>query len=169
MKTHRRTIWVTLALIGMLLFATGSAAAGATMTEYTGKEYLVQVINPGEWTFPNGNVHLRGAIQEFRDETDDPRITGNFTIVANANWDANGAGNSWGTYRRVVVCEGGGDGIWEGTWTAKHYAGGGSTVHGVGHGISGCVEGLKQKQTVEFPGPGQFGAVTGRVLDPHGE
>jgi hypothetical protein len=169
MKRYGRTIWVALALVNMLVLATGSASALATMTEYTGIEYLVQVHNQGEWTFPNGNVHVRGAVHEYYDETDDPRITGHFTIVANVNWDANGAGNSWGTYRRVVDCEDGGVGIWEGTWTGKHYAGGGNTIHGVGHGISGCVEGLKQKQTVESPGAGQVGTVTGRVLDPHGE
>ncbi len=164
MKRHRRAMWVALALIGLLLLATGSASARATRTEYTGIETAGPLIEPGKWTYPNGHVHVRGLVQELYDVTDDARVTGTLILVANSNLDANMvAGNLWGTWSREVVCDGGG--VWEGTWTGQQYADGTGIVHGVGHGVSGCAKGLELRQTVEYPS----GTITGIILDPHGE
>ena len=102
MKRQKHLILVIMALIATLLLAAGPVAAKATVTEFEGTETLVDVPNPGTWTFPGGNIHCRGRVSLWSDDTDDWRITGMTTVVVNANWDANGVGPIWGTYHTDV-------------------------------------------------------------------
>ena len=168
MKKQRLLILVILALIAALALVTGSVAAKATKTEFTGTTSFGAVIDPGVWTFPGGNVHVRGLVQTAYLVADDPRVTGTETVVANANWDANTAGPVWGTSH--IEVDYGGGGVWEGTFTGEFYPDGSHSVRFVAHGIEGSVEGLKMSGTVVFTAdPTAPGISTGIILDPHGD
>lgn len=168
MKRQKRMILAILALIVALALVTGSVAAKATKTEFAGTTSFGEVIDPGVWTFPGGNVHIRGVVQTAYLVADDPRVTGTETVFGNANLDAFSAGRAWGTSHIEVAYEGGG--VWEGTFTAEFYADGSHSVKFVAHGIEGSVEGLKMSGTVVFPAdPTAPGISSGIILNPHGD
>jgi hypothetical protein len=168
MKKRMQLILVILALIAALSLVTGSVAAKATKTEWTGTSTLGPVIDPGIWTFPDGNVHIRGLVQELYAVVDDPRAGGREIVVANANWDADFAGPIWGTSHVQVDYEGGG--VWEGTFTGMNHADGSQSARFEYQGTEGSVRGLKMFGTVERPAdPNSPGIATGIILDPHGE
>ena len=71
----------------------------------------------GEWTFPDGNMHVRNMVQIYAAiGISDDRLTGTNTLVVNANWDENGYGPGWGTFHNDVENY---DGYWEGTFAAR--------------------------------------------------
>jgi len=144
-----------------------SVKAKARVTYFIGTETSGPILDFGTWTFPGGNILVRGFVHVWYDDCDDPRVSGTNTVVANVNSDATtGVGTMWGTFSSVSVVEGG---WWEGTWTGKFHADGSSSVRAVGHG-RGLFEGLKAKMTVEFsPDPAEPGIISGYILDPHGE
>jgi len=70
----------------------------------------------GQWTFPNGNQHVRNWVQIYNAiGLNDDRVTGINTLVANANFDANGFGPGWGTFHNESSIY---NGYWEGTFSA---------------------------------------------------
>jgi hypothetical protein len=95
MKAQKRLILTIVTVLGVLLAFVAPIAAQASITEITGTEvcHMFSPINPGTWTFPDGNVHVRGMVFLCRDESSDPRETGNIEVVMDANWDANMLGH----------------------------------------------------------------------------
>jgi hypothetical protein len=87
----------------------------------------------GEWKFPGGNMHVRNMVQVYAAiGIDDDRLTGTNTLVANANWDANGYGPGWGTFRNESSIY---NGYWAGTFSAVMSADGYiSYITGTGYG-----------------------------------
>jgi hypothetical protein len=97
-------------------------------------------------------------------------MAGTNTVVMNANLvPPDYSGPVWGTFHNEVVdgvdCPGGG--AWEGTWAGMVKADGACSYHAVGHGISGCVEGMLVKLTADCTGETTTFAST--ILDPHGQ
>jgi hypothetical protein len=71
---------------------------------------------PGEWSFTENTIHVRNWVQMYKViSDDDDRLIGLNTLIANANWDLNGYGPGWGTFRNQSSVY---DGYWEGTWSA---------------------------------------------------
>jgi hypothetical protein len=100
----------TVLTAGFLL--AGTAEAQATHTPFTGTQTCTDV-SPGEVTFPDGNVHVRGATSTCEVETTLPDAQSTSHNVLNLNLDATGSGPMWGTFSSEI------DGvtILEGAWT----------------------------------------------------
>jgi hypothetical protein len=126
------------------------------------------VLDYGTWTYPGGNMHVRGMVGQYQQSMpdSDPRCSGLNTVVTNANWDAYGAGPSWGTFHTVLE-EGSPDG-WDGTWTGMSYPDGSTSIQVVGHGYGG-LEGQHVLVDIAFPSMSAPGVASGYILDPHGE
>ena len=138
----RLSLLSILLIAAMWLSHTASAdAAGATHTPVSAWENPLcppygeghPNCTPGEWTFPGGNMHVRNMVQVYSAiGINDDRLTGTNTLVANANWDANGYGPGWGTFHNQVD---GYAGYWEGTFAAVMSADGYiSRIVGKGYG-----------------------------------
>jgi hypothetical protein len=158
MTRRSLSVWGILTLIVVLFIVPGSAIAKSTMTSCTGTETLVDVLDPGIWTFPDGRIHVRGMVMQYEEVSSCPQLAGINTVTMNANWDANEVGPIWGT-ARPETHDGG---VWEVTWTGKTYADGSSAYRAVGHGVAGSVEGLHAQL---YATNGEW---TATILDPHG-
>lgn len=159
MKRRTLSVWVILTLVVVLLIAPASVSARATQTYCTGWEIPLEVLDPGVWTYPGGNIHVRGMVMQYQEVSDCPQLAGINTVTMNANWDANYAGPIWGIAQSVTVD----GGVWESTWAGKTYADGSSEYRTVGHGVAGSVQGLHMKLSATN---GQW---TATILDPHGD
>jgi hypothetical protein len=164
--------WIVVVLLVTLTMAPGSAVARAIRVEFTGTEGAGTVIDGGIWAFlPSNNVHVRGMTTVYEEEATDPRMSGQNTVVMNANWGPDFAGPMWGTCDIVLQdgeeCPGGG--VWQGSWTGTSYADGSFSYRAVGRGVSGCVAGLKFNLVAANPGSGDVTTYSGEILDPHGE
>lgn len=132
-----------------------TALAQATVTQFTGTE-ACQPIDPGTWTFPDGNIHIRGLILLCQETSTTPLFDGENMIVLNANLRADagaflgGVGPIWGTWQMGES--------WAGTWEGESTAAG-VTYDAQGQGAGPNV-GLKLWLTTSN---GQF---TGRILAP---
>ena len=135
----------------------GSAAAQASESIFTCAPEDYVTTDPGSWSFPDGNIHIRGMKQYGRVVCDDPRQTGVNYITVNANWDANFTGPMWG----VFTFQSDEGGIFKGTWNGMMTADG-SWYNAVGNG-SGMYEGLKLWIDKEID------QTTGRILNPKGD
>ena len=138
MRRQRLFVSVILILIAVLLVAPVSVSARAVRTECTGWEIPTAILDPGVWTNPGGNIHVRGMVMQYQEVSDCPQLAGINTVTMNANWNANYAGPIWGT-AEMVTDDGG---VWQSTWTGKTYADGRSEYRAVGHGVAGSVQGL---------------------------
>jgi hypothetical protein len=156
-RKSSRVMLVLPALIAAVLLVAGPVAAQATATEVTGWVESCEYSDPGHWTYPGGNIHIRGMVRICR-ERGHPYLEGVNTTVVNANYDSQGSGPVFGTFHRVTD-EGG---EWEGTFSGVRTTDGDAVVHAVGHG-RGMYEGLQIMVTLEN------GLLTARILDPHGE
>jgi hypothetical protein len=141
----------------LTILVAGPVAAQARSTEVTGWVESCQVPDPGDWTYPGGNIHIRGMVRICR-ERGHPYLTGVNTTIVNANYDSQWSGPVFGTFHRVTD-EGG---EWEGTFSGVRTPDGRLVVHAVGHG-RGMYEGLQIMVTLEN------GLLSARILDPHGE
>jgi hypothetical protein len=168
MKQHKALALVLVTLMALSLLPVQAVSAEATFTTCQGGFVPVGMLDPGTWTYPGGNVHLRGMVALYQQDMpgSDPRCSGLNTVTTNANWDAYGAGPSWGTFH-VVLAEGSSDG-WDGTWTGMSYADGSASIRVVGHGY-GDLEGQHVFVNITFPGLFEPGTASGYILDPHGE
>jgi hypothetical protein len=158
MKMRTLAVWVILTLVAVLLAAPASVSARAVRTHCTGSEIQLGVLDPGLWTYPGGNIHVRGMVMQYQEVADCPQMVGINTVTINANWDANYAGPIWGV-AQLVTDDGG---VWKSMWAGSTYADGGSEYRAVGHGVAGSVQGLHMKL---FATNGQW---TATILDPHG-
>ena len=171
MKRKSVLVWLGLVVLVALLLVPGSAAAVATRVEFTGVEEWVAQAAEGDWTFPGGNVHVRGMTTVYQETASDWRMSGLNTSVMNANWGPDFAGPMYGTFENVLEasadCAGGG--VWQGRWTGMMNIDGSYTYDAVGRGLSGCVAGLHMSLTAFNSGTGELTTFTGQILDPHGK
>ncbi|MDT8307009.1 MAG: hypothetical protein RRC07_13850 [Anaerolineae bacterium] len=144
MNSKIRLVYLLVVLALALGLAAGASAAAARIV-VTGKEIPLCYSDPphpdctyGEWSFPDGNQHVRNMVQVYQVICSDPRVVGVNTLVANANWDADGLGPGWGTFHHQPATIS--DGYWEGTFSAMMTADGYvSRIVGQGYG---ALEGL---------------------------
>ena len=149
---------VLVAVIGLALFITSAAAAQASDVRFEcGPDGPYATTDPGTWSFPDGNTHIRGMQQVARVECADSRQVGYNYITINANWDENYTGPMWGTFT-FVSDEGG---RWTGTWNGQMTADG-SWYNAFGKG-EGMYAGMKLWIDKSYE------VTSGRILDPHGE
>jgi hypothetical protein len=149
---------VILTLVAVLLIAPGSVTAKATRIECTGTETLIEYLDPGAWTYPGGNIHVRGMVELYEELSTCPQMTGMNTVTMNANWDADLAGPIWGT----TIMEISDGGVWETTWQGNTYADGSYSYQVVGRGVAGSVVGLHLRLSATNS------EWTATILDPHG-
>lgn len=177
-KNHRKESnmkkvrWMLLTLLVVLAFpvalyakdANSPGGTRATITEFTGTEIVVALVDPGDVTLtPGGAWHGRDRVWEMYHDTDDPRVTGTAIVISNANGNpVNDVFPAWGTFSvHSDAYEGG----WEATW---HAPAGRPEITAVGYG-TGEFEGLKAWWTFEYNEGDPNGCISGRILDPHGE
>jgi hypothetical protein len=116
------------------------ASAKTTVKQCSGTEILMQLLNPGAWKFPDGNIHVRGMVSKYEEQMNCPEVSGTNIVVMNANWDANYTGPMWGTNRLETPYAGGG--VWKGSWSGKLNSDGTMSYTGTSKGVSGSVAGL---------------------------
>src|SRR5512139_3184324 len=86
MKQPRFISMLVFVLVAVL-FNTSPTMARAQRTAFTGTSNFGVTLNAGEWTYlPSGNVLARGIVETYDDVNTDPRVTGEETIVSNANF-----------------------------------------------------------------------------------
>jgi hypothetical protein len=130
------------------------ASAKTAVKQCSGTETIFKSHDPGVWTFPDGNIHVRGMVTSYVEQSNCPEVSGINTVVMNANWDANFIGPMWGT-NNLETSYGDG-GIWKGTWSGKLNSDGTMSYTGTSKGVSGSVSGLILKvhgYTYEPDGP----------------
>lgn len=154
MKAHRGPMSVIVVLIAALLLVPAPFAWDTA----TGTETFVELIYAGAVKCPGGyeptgnpfqpcpagsRAQVRGRLAQFRDESLDPRLTGDDYVTANANLDTAGLGPIWGTFRLVLDA----GGVWEGSWAGK-ITPTGAKIQATAHGSGGTVDGLTSKWTL---------------------
>ena len=144
MATMKHLLWAWLGLLSLILIA--QPAISQSRTYYTATDQTTALMSPGTINFPDGNVHIRGAVVQTR--VTSSLFSGNMIVTLNANWNKNFCGPVWGTF--VLTLDTGG--VWEGTWAGKRAlaAGGWSASlvaegYGTGPGIDGPPHGLLSK------------------------
>lgn len=158
MKTRTLSVCVILTLIAVLLVAPASVSARATRTTCIGSEIMLGVLDPGVWTYPDGNIHVRAMVMQYQEVSDCPQMAGINTVTMNANWDANYAGPIWGV-AQLATDDGG---VWESMWVGMTYTDGTSEYRAFGSGMAGSVQGLLMKLSAAN---GQW---TATILAPNG-
>jgi hypothetical protein len=162
---------VALVLIAGLLLLAGPVTAQATKTDFEGT-ITGGIVDPGTWSYPGGNIHIRGMTEVYTVEATDPRLDeGVYTIVVNGDLGPDLVGPIHFTLHLEVE----GQGCWEGTGTGNLSLDEGSlfvSAGAIGHG-SGALEGLKVFYAVtgllsETSDPNVL-TMSGYILDPHGE
>jgi hypothetical protein len=136
MRNNKVRLAAILAVMAIILIVVAPGAA-AEKTVFECTDTFIETLNPGTWTYPDGNVHLRGMVNVSRAGAPDPRGIGYLTVVINANWDENYTGPMWGTFS-LETDEGG---LWEGTWQGMATMEG-SYYLAVGNGF-GLYDGMK--------------------------
>jgi hypothetical protein len=89
---------IIIALVSGLLLLLGTAEAKATRIEYTATQTCTST-SPGEMTFPDGNIHIRGATSTCNTVATLPDGNSVAFAVTNANLDSTGSGLFWGKVR----------------------------------------------------------------------
>jgi hypothetical protein len=166
MKYPKFLSMLVFVLVAVLLSAS-PAMASAQRTAFSGTSNFGETLHAGEWTYlPSGNVLSRGIVETYQDVNTDPRVTGEETIVSNANFrpapssELGLAGYLWGTFH--IVNEGG---TWDGTFTSEITADGEYFYRGVAHG-SGGYEGLIGHWEAYRSGHSGPFALSGWILEP---
>ena len=136
MKKIRFPLFLLLAFAIALGLSASPAMADTPLIPVSATETPVCPLHPnctaGEWSYPDGNLHVRNMTAVYRAESTDARLTGWNTLIVNANWDTNGFGPGWGTFHNQVDAY---NGYWEGTWSARMTAEGYiSRIVGKGYG-----------------------------------
>ena len=136
MKKTLFPLFILLTVILALVISISPVVAGTTITSVTATETPACPFHSnctvGEWTYPDGNLHVRNWVNVYRAESSDARLIGWNTLTVNANWDANGYGPGWGTFHNEVDAY---NGYWEGTWAANMTTEGYiSRIEGKGYG-----------------------------------
>ncbi len=157
MTTQARFISIAAIGLAAVLPSGGAVQAQAAFTEFTGTE-ICYPISPGLWTFPDGNIHIRGLVLSCTEASTTPLYGGQNIVVVNANLKAEpgaaflgGVGPIWGTWQMEN---------WAGTWEGAS-DGTGAVYHAQGNG-TGPREGMKLRLR------GDHGAIGGRIVDAGG-
>ena len=157
MNAKKLSLITLVAVFAVALLIVGSAAAQASESTFTCTNAGYQTTDMGSWSYPNGNIHIRGMKQTTLSTCGDPRVTGYNDITVNANWDSNFTGPMWGEFT-FHSDEGG---TWKGTWNGMMTSDG-SWYNAVGKGY-GQYEGLKLWIDKGID------QTTGRILNPKGD
>ncbi len=167
MKTNKKTLLVVLALVLALAALASPALAQAPWTPFSGTETLFAPTDMGKMEFVDGKVIISGMVQPGVDQTNDPRTSGEVTVVVNAAWSLpEQLGPMWGTLRLVNE-----QGEWNGTWTGSRRLVDGniiSDIRGTGRG-SGAYEGLIGKWSylgVNAGPTNPYEQISGMILEP---
>ena len=169
MKHKKHLLILTSLLLLTLVLSTSTVSAGAPKTYFTGVEAAIGPPTGGTLKVVDGKLHLTGVVQKAYDETNDPRTTGDVTIVVNAVWTLPDlTGPMWGTFRIENEY-----GAWYGRWQGRRTLEGGeiiSTIQGTCHG-SGEYEGLigKWNYSAVDAHLGYPFKISGYILEPHGD
>ena len=92
MNTKKMFLAALIGVIAVALLIVGSAAARSSESTFNCPVGTYGTTNPGSWSFPDGNIHIRGMEQVARSDCEDSRVVGYNYITVNANWDANFTG-----------------------------------------------------------------------------
>ncbi len=124
-----------------------SASAQAIKTEYQGREFFVESVAPGkQWVTADGIVHVRNAQTHYRDETSDPRISGELLITVRGNFRlAPPPVMFYGPMGGKMDLTNSG-GAWIGTWVGIRTPDGISRIHAVLRGAA-QYKGLQARAT----------------------
>jgi len=158
-KTSRMVVlFVAVALL--MAFAPVAGSARGNKTHFAGTSCFVESIEEGIWTeLGNGIWRVVGLQEQYREETGDPRNTGDNIVTVNMIVDVTtGSGPYWGTFN--VVND---QGSWSGHFTGRldNWAGSGRAT---GHG-SGAYEGLVSQATMSRPNPEVCYEISGYVVE----
>jgi hypothetical protein len=129
-------------------------------TYFTGESCVIADLDGGiPRELGNGKVHITGIEQQARDETSDPRTTGDIHVAINLILDPRtGSGPMWGTVE--ITNE---QGSWSGQWTGR-LDGWASSIRQVAHG-SGAYDGLVGYWHYSRPNPEDCYDVSGYIVE----
>lgn len=159
----RRLLVLALAVALFAALVPVAGLAEGNKTYFAGEECLAADLNPGIWEpLGNGKYRVTGMEQQFTDDTDDPRTTGDTYIVVNAILDPNTFSGPMHSTFEIVNDQG----SWSGHWVGQlDY--GASSIHAVGHG-GGAYEGLVGYWTYNRPDPGACFLIDGYIVETGG-
>lgn len=179
MKLSRSFQFVLLAALSLALLAGTPASAKATFTPIEGIVTFVETVQEGtlkciggqpSGSWPPctaGKARLRNAVGIYDVEYKNfPQLSGPVTFFWNANFEADGKGFAWGTWRSELP-----DGtVVEGTFTNSHTEWfGPSAGKGRGRVTEGPLEGAHMFLTFTYAHfPISPGMLEGYILDPKG-
>jgi hypothetical protein len=146
---------VLICMVSLLLVMPGAVAADVLRTDFTSWVTAVDVLEPGEPSYPDGRGHFRDRVEGLIIDSEDDYLVGYRVAHINGNLDANGLGPVWGTYHMEVDAY---DGYWEGSFTGK-FTEAGPVIRMQGQGY-GELEGMRIE--------GTFAAMEGGVLGTEG-
>lgn len=168
MKTGKHLL--ILLILAALLLAASPAAAGTipTKTAVTGTDtFLYDIYYGDENITPEGVYQIRDGISVGRWDTNDPRLTGEYTFTFNADFQFMPepvfvSGDMWGTFMMET-----GEGSWEGTYTGTRDELGYSRFQYVGYG-RGAYKGLKLKMAYKrlTADPSVPALISGAIIEP---
>ncbi len=146
----------------------------------TGKEMLVELLNPGTLLCVGGQPTGRPAqcspgtrrifiwnwvsVQGYQDivGTAAAMFRGRNTIVMHCNLDENYYGHCWGTFEWAAPEMGGRwEGVWSGPWDMAANC---TSYRATGYGSGGQLEGLQVEKESAWPGGTQSGTFVVKVL-----
>lgn len=179
MKLSRSFQFVLLAVLSLALLAGTPASAKATFTPVEGYSYFVEQVEDGtvkciggqptgSWRpCTAGKAQIRNAVGIYYAEyTNFAQLTGPVTFFWNANFEADGKGFAWGTWRSELP-----DGtVVEGTFTNSHTRWFGPTSGRLrGRVTEGSLEGVHIFLTFGYEAfPTSQSDFEGYILDPKG-
>ncbi len=163
-KTGFRLLAVLFLAAALATIAAAPGINNPLVTQFSGTETFGPVLNPGTMVLhDDGQLMIRGLVQQAHDENTDGRVTGDITLEINTNFDAaTFSGQMWGT---AHLKNAGGE--WIITWVGRRTPEGHSDIQAVGRGVGGY-EGLQARwnYTRSNPDPNAPMAITGFILDP---
>jgi hypothetical protein len=151
-------LFVVIALLTAFVPVAGFAQGNKTYFE--GTSCGVADLNEGIWTeLGNGAYRVVGLQQQYREETNDPRTTGDNTVTVNMILDlATGSGPLWGTFHLIND-----QGSWSGHFNGRldNWAG---SLRATGHG-GGAYEGLVARWIMSRPDPSTCYEMSGYIVE----
>ena len=161
MKRITIIICILLILVSAVLIPIRGATAKDNKTPFSGTKWITYLV-PGAYTYPDGTIHVRDQYMEFLIDTDESRMAGVEKVVANANWNADGIGPVWGTFRLDVAP----GSYWEGTFLGK-LTEDGVFIKQVGVG-KGDLNGLTMRAAIYLDSSTYNGVIEGVIIE-HGQ
>jgi hypothetical protein len=160
--------WIPLAIAAAVALLWTLQTTAGTKTAYIAEEYPIMILEPGEWSFPSGNLHIQGHGGVNLLLSESPLLTGLLywegdlqwdpkgNLVANGTWalvvgdfeyDEDGLyGVRWGENGMPLFTATGG--AWEGIFHTR-WIGDMLVFHGSGKGVAGEADGLTLQGSAE--------------------